>query len=213
MLKMSLCKEDYCGSYKHDNLKNDTYFEYDGYDKYGLDSRFFCRKGFYIGKPGSLYDKDGYNKDGYDKDGYNKVGYNKRGYQNEGYNKKEYYNEEFYKYQNSLFDFWSKSKTQKQKEKCEFIKKFVNYIVERYTNEKDEITEKNSYKLYSDGTVINKDNEIIMDVIVKPDSFFRFPNKGWYNDNDNNNNGSYTVLSYDNCKKIRAIIDDLLLQI
>jgi len=95
------CDEDYYehlmsrydkrGFHKYNNLhRNGSYYGYDGYDKHGLDSRCFCKNGFYFMQKGELYDPEGYDKDGYDKDGYDKDGYDKDGYDKDGYDKDGY---------------------------------------------------------------------------------------------------------------------------
>jgi hypothetical protein len=93
-------------------------------------------------------------------------------------------------------------------EKYEFIKEFVNSIVRDH--HEDNKNNETKYKFYSDGTII-RDNEVIMDVIVSPNSFFTFPCKGWYNEYCNDE-CTYAILSYDICKNIRLIIDHLMLQ-
>ena len=106
-------------------------------------------------------------------------------------------------------------------EKYLFIKKHVNDIVSKLHNMSiiDPKLQPNSniiYSLYSDGTVTRQKGghaygkrnvTDIMYEIVKPNTFFTFPLKGA------NEGDTYGILLYDDCIKVRNIMNDLLLQV
>ena len=106
-------------------------------------------------------------------------------------------------------------------EKYLFIKKHINTIVSNLHNpliidSKLQPNENIIYHLYSDGTVTRQKGgwaykrrtvTDIMYQIIKPNTFFTFPLKG---DNDGD---TYAILLYEDCIKIRNIINDLLLQV
>jgi len=106
-------------------------------------------------------------------------------------------------------------------EKYLFIKKHVNNIVSKLHNPLiiDPNLQPNAniiYNLYSDGTVTRQKGGYaygkrnitdIMCEIIKPNTFFTFPLKG-ENDGD-----TYAILTYDDCVKVRNIMNDLLLQV
>ena len=91
-----------------------------------------------------------------------------------------------------------------REKKYEFIQFCINSVVSenhiRDISECDKV-----YKLYSDGSVY-EDDVIILDTIIKPDTFFTFPLKC------ENYGNTYAILPYDKCKNIRIIINHFLLQ-
>jgi hypothetical protein len=106
-------------------------------------------------------------------------------------------------------------------EKYLFIKKYVNDIVYKLHNPLiiDPNLQPNAniiYSLYSDGTVTRQKGGYvygkrnvtdIMYEIIKPNTFFTFPLKG------ENEGDTYAILLYDDCIKVRNIMNDLLLQV
>lgn len=106
-------------------------------------------------------------------------------------------------------------------EKYLFIKNHVNDIVSKLHNPSiiDPNLQPNGniiYSLYSDGTVTRQKGGYaygkrnvtdIMYEIVKPNTFFSFPLKGA------NEGDTYAILLYDDCIKVRNIMNDLLLQV
>lgn len=89
-------------------------------------------------------------------------------------------------------------------EKYKFIQNSINLVVSenhiRNISDCDKV-----YKLYSDGSVY-EDDVIILDTIIKPETFFTFPLKCEKYTN------TYGILSYDVCKNIRVLINHFLLQ-
>lgn len=104
--------------------------------------------------------------------------------------------------------------------KYNFIKEYVNDKVKTLNNPEivDNSLQPNAniiYKLYSDGTVTREKggwaygNRNVTDVlyeIIRPNTFFTFPYKG-ENDGD-----TYGILTYDDCVRVRNIIDKLMVQ-
>ena len=89
--------------------------------------------------------------------------------------------------------------------KYDFIKEYVNNKIKILHH-----TENMIYKLYSDGRVTKvNDTDIMYEMyeIIKPNTFFTFPCKG------ENEGDTYGILIYDDCVKIRNIMDILLLQV
>ena len=60
-----------------------TYYDEDGFNRYGYDDEGFDRDGF--NRFG--YDRGGFNFDGYDREGFNRAGYGRNGLNREGYDK------------------------------------------------------------------------------------------------------------------------------
>jgi hypothetical protein len=105
--------------------------------------------------------------------------------------------------------------------KTRFIKKFINNIVlclnDPLLIKKEEQPNQNIiYHLYSDGTITRQKggwaygNRSTIDVeyeIIKPNTFFTFPLKG-VNEGD-----TYTIMSLEDCQKVRNLMNALLLHI
>uniref|UniRef100_A0A6C0E4P5 Uncharacterized protein n=1 Tax=viral metagenome TaxID=1070528 RepID=A0A6C0E4P5_9ZZZZ len=91
-----------------------------------------------------------------------------------------------------------------REKKYEFIQFCINLVVSE--NHLKNISDLNRvYKLYSDGSV-TEDDILILDVVIRPDTFFTFPLKCEKYDN------TYAILPYDVCKNIRVLINHFLLQ-
>jgi hypothetical protein len=91
-----------------------------------------------------------------------------------------------------------------REKKYEFIQFCINCVVSE--NHIQNISESDKvYKLYSDGSVY-EDDVIILDTIIKPETFFTFPLKCEKYGN------TYGILTYDVCNNIRTLINHFLLQ-
>jgi hypothetical protein len=91
-----------------------------------------------------------------------------------------------------------------REKKYEFIQFCINCVVSE--NHLKTISGLDKvYKLYSDGSVYEDDN-VILDVVIRPDTFFTFPLKCEKYGN------TYGILTYDVCKNIRILINHFLLQ-
>ena len=102
-----------------------------------------------------------------------------------------------------------------------FIKYFVNKVVDNLNNPSlikldQQPNENIIYHLYSDGTITRQKgswaygNRTIYDIayeIVKPNTFFTFPNKG-EKDGD-----TYAIMTIDDCYKVRKLINEIFLNI
>jgi len=105
--------------------------------------------------------------------------------------------------------------------KYDFIKEYVNDKVKTLHNPNiiDSALQPNEniiYKLYSDGTVTREKggwaygNRNVTDLlyeIIRPNTFFKFPYKG------EKEGDTYGILTYDDCVRVRNIINKLMLQV
>ena len=105
--------------------------------------------------------------------------------------------------------------------KYEFIKEYVNDKVKTLNNPDiiNPLLQPNEniiYKLYSDGTVTREKGgraygkrnvTDIMCEIIGQNTFFKFPHKG------ENEGDTYGFLTYDDCVRVRNIINKLMLQV
>ena len=105
--------------------------------------------------------------------------------------------------------------------KTTFIKNFINNLVKKIHNP-DLVVKKMSpneniiYHLYSDGTITRQKGgwaygqRTVNDIesyCLKPNTFFTFPEKGQYSGD------TYCILTIDDCKNVKNLINKLLLHI
>lgn len=122
--------------------------------------------------------------------------------------------EKLFEYDRDIYISLSKN------EKYKFTKNLINDIVRKLNNPK--LIDKNLapneniiYHFYSDGTITREKgswaygNRSVFDVesyCVKPNNFFSFPYNG------QNNGDTYAILTFENCKKVKNLMNELLLE-
>ena len=93
-------------------------------------------------------------------------------------------------------------------EKYNYIKKYINNLVSSL-NDPNLIEKNYCYKMFSDGSVKKKELDISKYVdyeIINPSSFFNFPIKG------KRVGDTYAIMTYENCLKVRYLMNELLLK-
>ena len=119
-----------------------------------------------------------------------------------------------FEYDKDLYISMSKSK------KSNFVKSIINEIVKKIHNPalvdiNLAPNENIIYHLYSDGTITRQKGSWaygkrnifeIESYCVKPNTFFTFPNKG------ENEGDTYSIMTLENCKKVKNLMNELLLK-
>ena len=94
-------------------------------------------------------------------------------------------------------------------EKYNYIKKYINNLVSSL-NDSNLIEKNYCYKMFSDGSVKkkeqNKRSKYVDYEIINPSSFFNFPIKG------KRVGDTYAIMTYENCLKVRYLMNELLLK-
>lgn len=105
--------------------------------------------------------------------------------------------------------------------KTTFIKNFINNLVKKMNNPDLVVPEMSPneniiYHLYSDGTITRQKGgwaygqRTVTDLesyCVKPNTFFTFPEEGQYSGD------TYCILTLDDCRSIKNLMNELLLHI